>query len=328
MTRDPPRRDLIVIGASAGGVQVLIDLARALPYPFPGTVMIVQHIGAHRSVMPELLSSAGHNPARHPRQDETLEPGVLYIAPPDHHMLVLDDRIRLTHDAKENHARPAIDPLFRSAAISHGPRVIGTILSGRLDDGTAGLQAIKACGGMAVVQDPGDAEEPGMPGSALAHVAVDHVVTRDTLASTLLALCAQPAPTPHPAPPRTLLCEHRLTLKEGHAMDQLDEIGTRSQITCPDCSGVLWEIKGARPARYRCHTGHAYTVRSLAHAQGARTDDALWQALRAVREREGLLRDMARACAAQDAEEAARLAAEADHASTHARELQRIIAAD
>src|SRR5437868_1425250 len=130
------RRDIVVIGASVGGLPLLLSLAAALPRGFPAAMLVVQHIGAHKSVLPELLVNAGNNLAVHPEQGQHLEHGTLYVAPPDHHMLVVGDHIRLTHDAKENHARPAIDPLFRSAAIAHGPRVIGAILSGRLDDGT------------------------------------------------------------------------------------------------------------------------------------------------------------------------------------------------
>src|SRR5688572_16379528 len=157
---------MVVIGASAGGVPILLELAAQLPPSLDASVLIVQHIGAHRSILPELLNRRGALRAAHARHGQALEPGMLCVAPPDCHMRVVDDSIRLTRDAKENHTRPAIDPLFRSAAVAKGPQVIGVLLSGRLDDGTAGLQAIKACGGVAVVQDPADAQAPEMPASA------------------------------------------------------------------------------------------------------------------------------------------------------------------
>ena len=323
-----PRRDIIVIGASSGGVRILLEMGAALPTPVPASILLVQHIGTHRSILPELLMRNGRNPAMHARSGLSIEPGQIYVAPPDHHMLVVGSELRLTREAKENHARPAIDPLFRSAAISMGPRVIGVVLSGRLDDGTAGLQAIKACGGVAVVQDPANAEAPDMPASARANVAVDHYVTRETLAGTLMRLVDEPISSPRVAAPPELIQEFQLSLGEGDAMEQLDAIGRTSKITCPDCNGVLWEINDSHPPRYRCHTGHAYTQRTLEHTQGTRTDEALWKALRALQEREALLGAMARACRARnDADEAQRLEAEAEHVKTHALQLQRIVAA-
>jgi two-component system, chemotaxis family, protein-glutamate methylesterase/glutaminase len=322
-----PRRDIIVIGASSGGVRILLEMAAALPAPIPASILLVQHIGTHRSILPELLIRNGRNPAMHARSGLAIEPGHIYVAPPDHHMLVVGNEIRLTREAKENHARPAIDPLFRSAAISMGSRVIGVVLSGRLDDGTAGLQAIKAGGGLAVVQEPADAEAPDMPASASANVAVDHYVTRQTLAGTLMRLVDEPISSPRVTAPPELVQEFQLSLGEGDAMEQLDAIGRTSKITCPDCNGVLWEINDSHPPRYRCHTGHAYTQRTLEHTQQTRADEALWSALRALQEREALLDTMARACRARsDADEAQRLEAEAEHVKMHAQQLQQIVA--
>jgi two-component system chemotaxis response regulator CheB len=167
---------VVVIGASAGGVAALLGLAGALPPLFAAPVCIVQHIGSNVSVLPELLQHRGPNPARHARDGEPLAPGIVYVAPPDRHLLIEGDRLRLTHGAKENHARPAIDPLFRSAAASFGAAVIGVVLTGQMDDGSAGLQAVKDCGGIAIVEDPATACEPEMPRNALRSVAVDHCV--------------------------------------------------------------------------------------------------------------------------------------------------------
>jgi len=321
-----PRRDIIVIGASSGGVRLLLDMAAALPVPVPASILLVQHIGTHESVLPELLMRRGRNPALHARSGLSIEAGQIYVAPPDHHMLVVGKEIRLTREAKENHTRPAIDPLFRSAAISMGPRVIGVVLSGRLDDGTAGLQAVKACGGLAVVQEPKDAEAPDMPASASANVAVDHYVTSATLVETLMRLVDEPVSVPRIAVPPELMCEFQLSAGEGDTMEKLDAIGRPSKIICPDCNGVLWEINDSRPQRYRCHTGHAYTQRTLEHTQAGRVDEALWTALRALHEREALLSTMAGTFRAQrDDHEAQRLEAEAEHVRTHAVQLQRMV---
>ena len=188
------RRDLIVVGASAGGVSALLALCAQLPADLPAAVLIVLHIGTHTSVLPALLTSRGNDRAVHAEHGQRIEPGTLYLAPPDHHMLVEDGRIRLTRGPKEHHTRPAIDPLFRTAALDYGPRTIGVVLTGRLDDGTAGLQAIKDRGGLAVVQDPADAEHPSMPRSALQSVRVDGCVPLAELGQTLARWLQAPTP--------------------------------------------------------------------------------------------------------------------------------------
>jgi len=287
------RRDVVVIGASAGGFSVLMDLVAALPANFPAAVMVVLHVGAHASILPELFNRRGPLPALHPIQGQTLRTGMIHVAPPDHHMLLnADGIICLARGAKEHHARPAIDPLFRSVAIECGARAIGVVLSGRLDDGTAGLQAIQQCGGLVVVQDPDDAEQPSMPASACAHVAVDHCVTRAQLADTLIALAGQQV-TAAPVAPSRLVCEHRVTTGGGDPMEDLKALGKPSTFGCPDCDGVLWEIDASSPLRFRCHTGHGYSLRTLEHTQASYSDKAMWSALRALQEREGLLRAMA-----------------------------------
>jgi two-component system chemotaxis response regulator CheB len=319
------RRDIIVIGASAGGVPVLLELARRLPRDLPASVLIVVHIGAHESTLPELMSAAGPLTAVHPRSGDPLVRGRIYVAPPDHHLLVVGNHVRLTRDAKENHARPAIDPLFRSAAIAHGTRTIGVVLSGRLDDGTAGLQAIQACGGLTVVQDPEDAEERAMPASAMDNVRVDHVVTCETLADTLAMLARQPAGADVRVPQR-VACEQQLSQGEGDTMENLDAIGTPSKIVCPECNGVLWEVRDAMPRRFRCHTGHAFTAASLVYTQRTKLDEALWNALRALEERVALLRSLAGTHRqAGNTREGDRLEREAAHLAQHTLQLQHMV---
>jgi two-component system, chemotaxis family, protein-glutamate methylesterase/glutaminase len=278
---------IFVVGASLGGVHALQRLVADLPTDFPAPVLIVLHIGHHRSQLPELLKPKSGR-AMHAEDATPLKAGEILVAPPDQHMLVEGDRVRLSRGPKEHFSRPAIDPLFRSAAIAHGPAVTGVVLTGLLDDGTAGLQAIKSCGGTTVVQDPADAQEPSMPSSALRHVDIDHCVPLAGMAEVLGRIVSQ-APQAMPAVPARLIHEHELTLKRGHPLMHLNEIGTPSAFVCPDCSGGLWELKDVDPPRYRCHTGHAYTLRTLQHAHSIGTDEALWNALRALQEQRFLL---------------------------------------
>lgn len=190
---------VIVIGASAGGVQAILELAPTLAANFPAPILVVQHIGAHPSQLWQLVQARGPNAAVVGRDGMAPQPGTIYFAPPDHHMLLEGGLIRLWRGPKEHHTRPAINPLFRSAALDCGPRVIGVVLTGRLDDGSAGLRAIKDCGGTAVVQDPLDAHTPDMPRNALAHVKADYVVPLAALGPLLYELARRPPPAREPA---------------------------------------------------------------------------------------------------------------------------------
>ena len=241
-SRDAPSR-LVVVGASAGGVQALRALAAELPADFPCALLVVLHVGAHPSILPRLLSRSGALSATHAVDGEPYRPGHIHVAPPDHHLLVDGARLRLARGPKEHHARPAIDPLFRSAALAHGPGVVGVVLTGRLDDGTAGLQAIKAGGGITVVQDPADAIEPSMPASALRHVQVDHCVPLAGIGALLDSLVrtdvAPRAAAPEIEVASTMTHEHALSLSLGDPMQHLQAIAAPSPFVCPDCSGGL-----------------------------------------------------------------------------------------
>jgi two-component system chemotaxis response regulator CheB len=283
--RADARRNIVVIGASAGGVSALQRLVADLPPQIPAAILIVLHIGANKSLLPDLLAAAGANTAAHAQDGEALRMGHLAVAPPDHHLLIHGDTLHLSHGPKENFARPAIDPLFRSAALSYGHRVIGVVLTGRLDDGTAGLQAIKECGGRAVIQDPNTAFAPSMPASARDYVAVDHCVPIESMGRILTELIQQSTTTRAPEPPIALRHEHASIEGEANAMDDLRAIASPSPLVCPECGGGLWEISQARPPRFRCHTGHGYSLRSLEYAMNETTEDTLWSAVRALQER-------------------------------------------
>jgi two-component system, chemotaxis family, protein-glutamate methylesterase/glutaminase len=321
---NPSFDHVVVIGASAGGVNALLEISEGLPRFFPAPVCIVQHIGSNRSLLPELLRYRGPNHAMHAQEGQQIAPGTLHVAPPDRHMLLNGDVLHLRHGPKENHARPAIDPLFRSAALHWGPRAIGVILTGQMDDGTAGLKAIKDCGGIAIVQDPDTAAEPSMPRSALGNVEVDHCVPLAEIAPLLVRL-AGTAPAQHRGPvPEQVVQE--VAINQGDAtVEKLQSIATPSALTCPECGGGLWEMSDTRPLRYRCHTGHAFSALSLAQAQTDSAEHTLWSSLRALREREMLLRRLASiASATGDTTQAAVGNAHADHLREEARTLQEL----
>jgi two-component system chemotaxis response regulator CheB len=294
---------LVVVGTSLGGVEALQTLAAGLPADFPAPILVVQHIGSHPSRLPEILSRRGPLAACHAADGDPIVPGRMLLAPPDRHMLVDGDAVTLTSGPKEHHARPAIDPLFLSAALMRGPGVIGVILTGRGQDGTAGLQAIKSCGGIAVIQHPEEAIASSMPRSASIYVDVDHRVGIANLPKLLQQLVAAPAVPAAAVPPANLVHELRLTLSEGDPIEHLRAIGKPSPFVCPECSGGLWELNASRPMRFRCHTGHGYTLKTLQDAQSTQTDAALWSAIRALQER-GQIMEMLASSNRESGEEA------------------------
>jgi two-component system, chemotaxis family, protein-glutamate methylesterase/glutaminase len=289
-----PTHDVIVIGASAGGVEAISTIVGGLPRDLRAAVLVVLHVSRGRSVLPEILTRSGRLPAVHPNDGERLQYGRIYVAPPDHHMTLERDVIRVTHGPTENGVRPAIDPLFRSAARAFGSRVIGVIATGALDDGTAGLAAVKQGGGIAIVQDPNDAMTPSMPRSAIAAVRVDHVVPIGEVAPLLYALVHEQAEAvarvgadvfmqpmePDRGPERLALTED-------------DRPGRLAVYTCPECNGNLWEHEEGGILRFRCRVGHVYSADSMMAAQTDSVDRALWAALRALEERAALTRRLA-----------------------------------
>lgn len=285
---------VILIGTSAGGVSALLQLVKDLPPSLDAAVLIVLHVGANPSLLPELLRSRCSWRVDHAQDGEVPSAGTIHVAPPDHHMLLEADRLRLTRGPKENHARPAIDPLFRSAALNWGRRVIGVILTGQLDDGAAGLQAVKECGGVAVVEDPTTAAEPSMPLAALEYVEPDVVVGLQDMAQVLAdlaTLASDAVPEPMQIPTRLW---HEVRINEGNdIMEHLAKIGTPMGVSCPECGGALFEINGARPPRYRCHIGHAYSAQTLCSQHGEVTEQVLRSGVRALQEKEMLLRRLA-----------------------------------
>ena len=279
---------IVVIGASAGGVEAIRSLAAALPAGFPAAVFVVLHIGAHKSELPWLLNQTGPLKACHPEDGDPIHAGHIYIAPPDHHLLVEPGHVRLTRGPRENWARPAVDPLFRSAAQAYGAGVIGVILTGGLNDGTAGLFEVKQHGGTTVVQDPDDAADPSMPRSALRHVAVDHCLPLRDIAALLAALVGKRKLGPFIEGAKAVAPKAK-----GDAMTAEYKLDDPVAVTCPDCGGALLRTELGTLTQFRCHIGHVYTAEVMVAAQFAAMEWDLEAAMRALSERGELCRQMA-----------------------------------
>jgi two-component system chemotaxis response regulator CheB len=285
-------RDLIAIGTSAGGVDALLKLARDLPARIPAAILVTIHMSPHfKSELDVLLSRVGPLRASFPKDGEPCRKGHIYIAPPDRHLLVVGERFQLGHGARENNTRPAIDPMLRSAAVCCGSRSIGVVLTGTLGDGASGLFALDACGGISVVQDPQDAAFADMPLNALSRVRADHVVPLAQMPALLDSLAHQQAGEPVPAP-AGIAFEVEVASGGKAKMEDMDRLGRRSALTCPDCHGVMWEIDEGELVRFRCHVGHSYTAELMSLALDENLRRAMASALRALEERVTLARKL------------------------------------
>lgn len=293
---DVPNFDVVVIGASAGGVTYLQRVIEHLPADFSAAVFITLHMPESvKSMLPGILRRAGRLPVEQAQNASPITPGHVYVAPPGFHLTIERSLMRVSRGAHENGHRPAIDPLFRSAAMAFGHRVIGVILSGLLDDGTAGLIEIKRAGGMAVVQDPDETVFPSMPRSAIAHAQVDHVVPADEIGHLLRKLVMEEQPAS--AVPNGGDNRERLARKERHGLtareDEREHPGHPSPYACPECGGVLWEIKDDEIMRFRCRVGHAFAAESLTQEQAMTVESSLWMAVRALEEQAAIKRRLA-----------------------------------
>lgn len=320
-----PACDIIVVGGSAGAVEGMKALARSLPADLTAAVFIVLHVPADfPSLLPQILSRAGALPASHPQDCAPVRRGHIYVAPPDRHLTLDHGVIRVTKGPRENRHRPAIDPLFRSAARVYGGRVIGVILSGQLDDGAAGLRAIKSRGGVGIVQDPGEASSAPMPQAAIEHGGADFVLPVHEIGPKTVSLTGN--------------CEGVAVRKSDNgrvdespernlrASTPDDGEGVPSAFACPECSGVLWELHDGHLIRFRCRVGHSYTLSALAQEQQHGTESALWAAMRALEEKASL---QARASqSAIDARLAARLKEQADTDRNYAETIRKMLFVD
>ena len=290
-------KDIIVVGASTGGIEALKMLVGALPKDFAASIFIVVHTSPHSpGILAAILERAGDLAAVAVKYRERIRPGVIYVPPPDHHLLLEPGVALTTRGPRENRFRPAVDPLFRSAAQVYGPRVVGVILTGGLDDGTAGLWAVKKLGGTAIVQDPKDALVDSMPRNALQHVSVDYCLPLSEIAPLLVRLTGKGAAAQEEGTyqvPEEFEIEVNIAREEVALDAGVLKLGEPSNYACPECHGVLLQLKEAGRMRFRCHTGHAYSVDSLIAEISEGVDEALWNAVRAIEEHILLMRHLA-----------------------------------
>ena len=304
------KHDIIVIGGSAGSVAVLIDALSELPADLPASVFATVHLlPGYSSSLPKILSERGRLPASHPVHAEKILPGHIYLAPSDNHLLVRQGFMEVVRGPRENGHRPAVDALFRTAAAAYGPRVIGVVLSGYLDCGTAGSLSIKARGGLVVVQDPQSALAPDMPRSAISRVDVDHVVGPAELPSLLAQLAATPAGPETPP-------DNFVSQLEGEAR------GGPAELACPLCQGALTEVHSKTFKQFRCHVGHTFSAASLVREQDEELERALWAAVRALEESASISRQLG---ASERGELGRRFAEKATTLSEHAELIRQVL---
>jgi two-component system, chemotaxis family, protein-glutamate methylesterase/glutaminase len=292
----PDRPDsvgVVVVGASAGGVEALRSLVANLPRHLDAAVVVVLHVPpSATSALPMILGRATMLPVRHAEHGEPLLPGHVFVAPPDRHVVMVDGRLLLSAGPRENGHRPAVDVLFRSAARSHGPGTIAIVLSGGLDDGTAGMVAVRSCGGVGIAQLPSEALHPAMPVNAIESAGVDYVMPVAEIPALLDRLLKAPREWDGSGPPPDLMTwETQMALLDADALEG-ERPGRPSGLSCPDCHGVLFDLD-EEPPRLRCRVGHAWTMTSLAAEQTLGVDAALWTALRSLEERAALASTMA-----------------------------------
>ena len=284
------RRDIIVIGASAGGVEALLQIARGLPADLAAALFVVLHTSATKpSLLPGLLARAGRLTSAMVTDGEAIRRGHIHVAYPDRHLVLESKSVRTLHGPRENGFRPAVDPLFRSAATAHGPRVIGVVLSGGRDDGAHGLSLIKQSGGVTIAQDPQDAPVPDMPLAAIRNVAIDHVAPASEIPEILSRVVGASFDV---APPRDLPPAEEIENARTEGL-RSGVPGALAPCTCPECGGALWEVPGRGVDHYRCHAGHAMGTQSLLTMKSERLESALWTALRALEEDAALRRRLA-----------------------------------
>lgn len=299
-------RDIVVIGGSAGSIESLKKIVASFPAGFPASMFIVVHMPAdHPSLLAILLSQSGQLPASNPADLEQIQRGHIYVACPDHHLLIEDGRVRVQRGPRENRHRPAIDPLFRTAAREYGPRVIGVVLSGLQDDGSAGLYAIKQRGGIAIVQDPRDTMWSEMPKHAVAYASPHYVLRTRDIAPNLIELVQAGEPAmvkknsrkksngknfKHEAAPSSRLDQPTANIDVAYSKEGE---GIPSVFACPECHGVLWELKADQMVRFRCRVGHSYGTESLVRELSTASEAALWAAVRALEEKSAMQRRVA-----------------------------------
>jgi two-component system chemotaxis response regulator CheB len=288
-------RDIVVIGGSAGALEALGFIAD-LSADFPAAIFLVMHLAAEGpGMLPDILGRSSKIAVQHGHDGDRIAPGRIYVAPPDHHMTIKDGTVKVARGPKENRHRPSIDVLFRSAAEIYGPRVIGVVLSGMLDDGSSGLVTIRARGGLAIVQEPKDALFPDMPSNAIAYAGADYRAPHSQLAALLMKSVTEKID-------ERILTEARVERgkEQGSEVSEVsmdrnstsDKSGEAAEFSCPDCGGVLRRIENGKILRFKCRVGHTYSGQTLLEAQSETIEQALWSALRLMEEKAEMVRKL------------------------------------
>lgn len=288
-------RNIIVIGASAGGIPAVNAVIQEFPEDLDAAIVVVLHV-SRKSNSTNIAKSFQRNTSltcRVASNEMPLRKGHLYVAPPEQQLMIKNNSLRLTNGPHENKYRPSIDVLFRSAAVHYGNRSIGIILTGLFEDGTSGMHAIKRSGGICMIQDPAEAEYSDMPRSVLNKIKVDYQAKLKEMPEIIKNIVNDPLPPEIPVP-RELQIEAYITEKMMSDINDMKKIGDKSDFTCPDCGGGLWELKNDPLHRYRCHTGHVFTEKILHDLQDQNIEETIWVSIRMLEEKENLLLLMAR----------------------------------
>jgi two-component system, chemotaxis family, protein-glutamate methylesterase/glutaminase len=317
-------REIVVMGGSAGAAEAVAQILQALPADFPAAVLVALHLApTSHEWLASVLRRDSRLPVTSPTGEQSIEAGRVYAARPDHHLIVKDGRVLTNRGPHENLWRPSIDVLFRSAAVAYGNRAIAVLTSGELDDGTSGLQAIKACGGTTVVQNPDGAPFPAMLQTALANVIVDHSPSLRDIPQLLVRLVREPL-GPAVAIPESLRKEARMVEAPESAPRLMLEGGPPIELSCPECGGPVWRDK-SDGAQLRCLVGHAFHLKSFASDTDERIDRTLWAAIRMFEQRVNISRMLAQQERSQGREKRAQLYdARAEESHDHAQRLREL----
>lgn len=319
-------RNLIVIGASAGGIKAIVKVIEGLPKTIDAAIMVVLHVSrksnAHNIV--EIFQRNTALKCKVALDKMDIEEGYVYLAPPENHLLINDGLMLLNQGPEENKHRPSIDALFRSAAVYYGNKVIGIVLTGMLDDGTSGMYAIKSCGGRCLVQNPSEAEYSDMPLNVIRKIEVDYMADLSNIPSVIKDILNKPLP-PKIAIPNELKVEVDITEKLMSGVNQLKEIGEQSDFVCPDCGGGLWSIKNDPTHRYRCYTGHVYTERILQDMQDLKIEESIWVSIRMLEEKRNMLQLLASRNTGNDNETVFSYNKRVDEISEHIKRLKSLV---